>query len=75
MPRESDQDNLHGEGWIARRTSAGCRLSWITNHPRAHLLSVEATAAISEADFELLRQDPGAFDDLVLKYEPVQVIE
>lgn len=71
----SDDDNLYGEGWIARRTPEGCRLSWITNHPVAHVMSAEATATITEADFERLRDDPDCAPDVILKYEPTQVIE
>lgn len=68
MPDEPT-DNLYGEGWIARRTPDGCTLSWLTNHPTAHVVSAEASADITEADFERLRHDPGAAYEVILEYE------
>lgn len=72
---QSDENNLYGEGWTAHRTPDGCTLHWLTNHPRAHFVSAEATAAITDADFERLRQDPGTSHELIRKYEPGAVVE
>ncbi|MGH3716054.1 MAG: hypothetical protein ACRDT4_21715 [Micromonosporaceae bacterium] len=75
-PRPRDeQDNLYGDGWSAHRTPNGCMLRWLTNHPEAHFVSAEATAAITDADFEQLRQDPDASLAIIRKYEPESVVE
>lgn len=72
MPEEQI---THGDGWIATRTADGYRLSWLTNDRVVNFMSAEATAEITEADFELLRADPKAAYGLILKYEPVQEIK
>ncbi|MGH2381126.1 MAG: hypothetical protein ACRDG7_07880 [Candidatus Limnocylindria bacterium] len=72
---QSDEDNLYGEGWNAHRTGKGCTLRWLTNHPDAQLVSAEATAAITEADFERLRQNPGTSHEIIRKYEPASATD
>lgn len=68
--RVNDADHIYGSGWFAERTSDGFVLSWLSNDPVAHIVSKEVSAEISAEEFERLRSDPTAFEELALKHDP-----
>lgn len=61
-------EQIDGAGWIARRTDAGCTLSW----DGGGLASQEVEVAISTREFERLRTDPSAFMKIALRHDPHQ---
>jgi len=65
-PRISDENNLYGEGWLAKRAAAGCMLSWPDGGHSPKRIEV----SITEEEFETLRRDPSAIKDLMFKYDP-----
>lgn len=64
--RISDENNLYGEGWVARRTAAGCTLGW----DGGDLVSKSVEVSITEEEFERLRREPSSFTEIQFKYDP-----
>lgn len=65
-PPPSDENNVQGQGWTASRSADGYTLSWIGGE----LLGKEVSAEISKEEFERLRSDPSAFNEIAIKHNP-----
>lgn len=64
--RVSDENNLYGQGWLARRTTDGCTLEW----DGGEIQTKPIKTAISEAECERLRNDPGSFAEIQFAHDP-----
>lgn len=65
-PPPSDENTVWGQGWKASRTADGFILSWLSGE----LVDKELTAEISREEFERLRSNPEAFDEIQFEHDP-----